>query len=611
VAARASETLSVERMSVRCDVSTTHPDPARVRARLDRCLQGHLGGCLAAAAGRLLADTSGLWFVRRLPVELDVDAALPADVMGQTLARSIVVALARETVDGDADNVVHFADRADYLARFADDCARGEAWQRWYYRGLDGLRLLSSSSAIATTFAADIEDGARALQRLDASDLKHVVATLSTGDARHLLDAMSAPTPSAPDATIWRAALASWRVSRHAGAASKEQRALLILAGIRLADTDALADAPLRDACCIAARTLAALHGLATQGEMLEFTESGADAAGHRDAIRALLPADLRRLGASMPEPAVLLAAMVDRPVRTVDTASACTPFGGLFLLLEALDDGGLDGTEPFDAVLRLSVLACCLGGECYASAMRDPAWRRLLGVDARADARELAARLRAAGSAVRRRLEHACLAPTFGSRGQAWQLVSANANADANQNDGAAHTWIVADDRALWSAIVSFVTPRRAARRLRLALHDWPAERLLAATPAQAPRLADALPAVLVEQRDDSAPGTFAKDLDYLGAPCDPWDALVTLLAARVLRRFAERLPGFATASFAYLHANCLDVSAEIEWQDERVLVHLERPPLDLILNLAGANRGERRLDWLPGPPLALFAGR
>lgn len=603
--ARSCETLSVERVSVRCDVASTHPDPARVRARLDRCLQGHLGDCLAAAAARLLADSSGLWFVRRLPIELDLDAGLPADVLGQTLARTIVVALVRETQDGDADNIVHFADYADYLARFAADCARGEAWQRWYYRRLVGLRPLSTSSAIATAFMADIDDSARALQRLEANDLKHVVATLTACDARRLLEAMAAPTPHAPDASIWRAALASWRASRHAGAASDEQRALLILAGMRLADPDALAAPDVRDACRIAARTLAALHAFAAQGEMLELRVPGAGSAVHRDAIRALLPADLQLGAATMPELATLLAAMADRPVREVDTASAHTPSGGLFLLLQALADGGLDGSEPFDAVLRLSVLARCLGCERVASVMRDPVWRRLLDVDARADVHELADSLRAAGGASRRRLEHACLASTFGSRGQAWQLAS------MGDDDGAAHTWIVADDRGLWSAVVFFDTPCRAARRLRVALRDLPADRTFAAAAAQAPQLAEALPAALIEHRDEPAPGTFAKDLDYLGPPRDPWDGLVTLLAARVLRRFAERLPGFAATSFAYLHANCLDIAADIEWQDERVLVHLQRPPLNLILNLAGANRGERRFDWLPGPPLALFADR
>jgi len=598
VATRACETLSVERVSVRCAVAATHPDPPRVRARLDRCLQGHLGDCLAAAAARLLGDTSGLWFVRRLPVELDVDAGLPADVLGQTLARTIVVALARETRDGDADNVVHFADHADYLARFADDCARGEAWQRWYYRRLDGLRPLSTSSAIATALTADIDDGARALQRLEASDLKHVIAALAAVDARRILEAMAVPTPHAPDAPTWRAALASWRASRHAGATSDEQRALLILAGMRLGDPDALAAPAVRDACCIAARTLAALHGFVSQDGMPELRAPGADTAVRRDAMRALLPADSRLAGVPMPEPATLLAAMADPPVREVDTACAHTPFGGLFLLLETLDACGLDGTEPFDAVLRLSVLARCLGRERCASVLRDPAWRRLLGVDGRADARELATRLRAAGSASRRRLERACLASAFGSRSDSWQLAS------ANEHDGEASTWIVADDRGLWGAIVAFDSPRRAARRLRVALSDWPAGRTLAATAAQAPQLAAALAVALIERRDEPPPGTFAKDLDYLGTPRDPWDGLVTLLAARVLRRFAERLPG-------YLHANCLDIGAAIDWQDERVLVRLERPPLNLILNLAGANRGDRRLDWLPGPPLALFADR
>jgi hypothetical protein len=68
-----------------------------------------------------------------------------------------------------------------------------------------------------------------------------------------------------------------------------------------------------------------------------------------------------------------------------------------------------------------------------------------------------------------------------------------------------------------------------------------------------------------------------------------------VAALARSTLGRFAARLPGFASASAAFLRTNLLGAGATL-WEAEGVVhVRLERPPLDVLLSITGA--GEREV--------------
>ncbi len=78
-----------------------------------------------------------------------------------------------------------------------------------------------------------------------------------------------------------------------------------------------------------------------------------------------------------------------------------------------------------------------------------------------------------------------------------------------------------------------------------------------------------------------------------------------IAALARKVLRRFAGRLPGFASASAAFLRTNLLGAGATLEIAGAVVQVRLERPPLDVLLAITGA--GERELLLPGGRPLRL----
>ena len=75
--------------------------------------------------------------------------------------------------------------------------------------------------------------------------------------------------------------------------------------------------------------------------------------------------------------------------------------------------------------------------------------------------------------------------------------------------------------------------------------------------------------------------------------------------LARRTLVRFAGRLPGFASASAAFLRANFLGAGATVRESEGMLVVRLDRPPLDVLLSMTGA--AERDLVLWDGRLLRL----
>jgi hypothetical protein len=100
--------------------------------------------------------------------------------------------------------------------------------------------------------------------------------------------------------------------------------------------------------------------------------------------------------------------------------------------------------------------------------------------------------------------------------------------------------------------------------------------------------------------------------DIDHLFAQSEvfprAWSLLIALTAQRVLRCFLRRLPGFAGSHLVYAQRNLLEFSASVEAEAERIVVRLARPPLGLILNFTGCNRGTHHWPLLDARPFALF---
>jgi hypothetical protein len=141
---------------------------------------------LAPELGRALADWSGpeVLRVRRLDVDIAMDAAFDPDLFAALLARAIASALRRAGGEG----VIAFPTRAAYLAAFVEALATGRAWQCWWLREAEGVRALPAGAAIRTVLGADARVGLEALASLPPLRLAAVLEALGPGEAERLLD---------------------------------------------------------------------------------------------------------------------------------------------------------------------------------------------------------------------------------------------------------------------------------------------------------------------------------------------------------------------------------------------------------------------------------------
>jgi hypothetical protein len=102
---------------------------------------------------------------------------------------------------------------------------------------------------------------------------------------------------------------------------------------------------------------------------------------------------------------------------------------------------------------------------------------------------------------------------------------------------------------------------------------------------------MSDALTEVMRRRAHEVPADRSDSELLVPGLPRAAADA-VRVASSTLLRELSYRLPGMATASVAHLRRNLLAFDAYVTVDDERVLVQLGSPPLNLLLSLTGMNR-------------------
>jgi len=377
--------LAIRRLRLAALAPRDHPAPRSLEMRLAEAARRGL----APALDRALADWSGpeVVRVRRLEVEIAMDAGFDPDLFAALLARAIGSALRRAGGDG----VVAYSTRAAYLAALVEALAAGRAWGCWWQREAEGLRALPVAAAIRTALAVDPKIGLEALAILPPLRLAVVLDALGPGEANRLLDEFSATrrgsaTPAASIAAIADAASAG---------AEPSPLALYVRAAAR-------SEAAAGSALAAAARAWAALtHALAGRSEA---AAAGFLASLASDgAIAELGPA----LQSSSEARRVLAQRLARRRNEMPATADAepdwrFTRFGGLFLLLPTL---GLDeiaetvaGVPGPDAttLIGYAALGLCAGRARFGAWLADPLWRELFGLPVQDPPEALAEQLRA-----------------------------------------------------------------------------------------------------------------------------------------------------------------------------------------------------------------------
>ena len=153
--------LRIERLKSTYLVPRDHPDPERVRRELDDIARRYVSDSLERVlAARLDARDPSIWLIDRLEVDIlmDLSGAAPDDVATFWVTRmvdSVVKTIARGE---DGGHVMHFANRAEYMAYFLRDLVSGHAWSKWYYGEFASLQSLPSRAAVCEALAREPED---------------------------------------------------------------------------------------------------------------------------------------------------------------------------------------------------------------------------------------------------------------------------------------------------------------------------------------------------------------------------------------------------------------------------------------------------------------------
>ncbi|HEX7985643.1 MAG TPA: hypothetical protein VF616_19150 [Duganella sp.] len=389
--------IEIERFSVTCLVAQDQPRPDHLRDRIDEVAAG-LGAVLAAGLEPLFdAHGDGVCLIRRMELDLALDADAGEPQQRAAWARQIAVTIARRLA-GDGDGIVRFASRAAQLAHFLDRLAAGDAWSLWYHRQYAGLCALPDAMAARTALLADGEAGLAALRSMDGWTRQRLLGILGEAECRRVLDGFAADGAPCQDAgrTISEALPGCRTPPAHTGAAALELYLALAAAGGTM---------PGRDHAMLV-RAVAALRAAVARGEtgLAEALAGSTPAALVRLIVDVLGPgaADLALALQALPAAErSLLASALD--AAGVPRAVEYTIHGGVFLLLDALeavmpsnltawpDCIGAQARMPAGQALRLLVLANGLGPEQAPQILEDTLWRALFAVPPRLGRRDLA----------------------------------------------------------------------------------------------------------------------------------------------------------------------------------------------------------------------------
>jgi hypothetical protein len=623
-------TVTIDHWRAEYRVPRHHPAPEHLKSRLDDAI-GHLAREVLDSALQPLVSTQdeSVWLIRRLELELTANTAWDQDRTAASWARNIARELDRILQAGpDGQNVLRFADGASYLAYFLADLVEGKAWSRWYYRAFEGLRPLPTSVAARTAILRNSPAGFQALLRLPADLFKRLNETLSSQDARRVLDGLGLGGPEAGD---WLEPFIRTCQQTIPLALGEEHFALQLFL-----ETSRRLGQPGGPGLAAVARAAGRLRQLLAVGAGARLVRALLAAArgSLADLYTQAGPADAERLAplATLPpdQLAVLLVTLSGGQARATSETRVLlprryTPFGGIFLLLPELDHMPLASMlagfpsladEDPQAALRLLLLVRAGGRSRSTLHFGDPVLRDLAGITPRFTSAAAATWLNQVPDLAWRQFVSALVevdgSPTPGAAGLGLvqvPLAGRGAIALVNLQDGS------------WLSLVSLDQRRQS---------HWPALRPFLEANMATPWFGDPDLISLARQHVEFSPPTMPgsnpaktdqatrlahvpKDLRFLLAPVDwrlarPADLALALATQRLLRRFSRGLGGFQQSGLPYLFSNFLDFNAGMDEEPERRAVFVGRPLLALVLQRTGQLRQTYRLTWSDGRRFELY---
>jgi hypothetical protein len=389
--------LNIRRFSAQYLIPRDHPAPEHIKARLDDAIAAPvLKESLPLVISSLLpANDDSVFLIRRLDLNVDVNAAWESDQLTRVIlaqfARQLGVSLGEQENGG---NVLHFANRATYLARFLLDLTRGVAWGRWYYESFAGLRLLTTSAALRTAVCASPDVGRDALLLLSEAESKSLLHALTRQDVRRVFDSVADTDARVGQSECFQLVWKAWDYVA-ADLKSSDDGLLALRLFLRASRERHEVIGPALKAASIALVSLARL-----------LLESPTER--RQQLVAALVHNDLASLYLAAGSSAEVLTPLLSCPsewiadviatllsekeVPPAETAEAATRrdtgFGGIFLLLPLLDElplaaasGGWPNVDDATALtlVRFLVLVKCCTPQHKQRAFYDPLLRDLM----------------------------------------------------------------------------------------------------------------------------------------------------------------------------------------------------------------------------------------
>lgn len=400
--------VAIRRLRLHGLAPRDHPSPSDLGNRLADAARALLPAALTQAVGTWSGDS--VLRIRRLDVDITLDAAFEPDAFAVLLARTIAAGLRRAeasgTVSGASGGIVCYATRAVYIAALLEALAEGRAAQCWWLRDADGLRFLSPAAAIRTAVLADAELGLEALASLPPLRLAGVLRVLDAGEADRILDGLAAVAPGTSSFEDCVAAIATavgeWQTALPPLALYLRARALrpgvggstLVAAARIWAEIERALDGQSSAAATAMLAWVTAIERGSDPGSLTQLLEiAGGNTAGGMATLpesvrRALADAVAWRRGSTasaMPQPAHVF-----------------TQFGGLLLLVATLGMTEIsrvvaewpDVAPDTAALIGYATLGICAGRARFAQWLAEPLWRELFGLDVQAPVAAITTRL-------------------------------------------------------------------------------------------------------------------------------------------------------------------------------------------------------------------------
>jgi hypothetical protein len=375
--------VAIRRLELRGLAPRDHPAPGELQQRLVDAAQKFLPEAIEQAVRQWSGEA--VLRIRRLEVDITLDAAFEPQAFAAFLARAIVRELRRAEQTGSAhggsDGVICYASRAIYLAALLEALAEGCAADRWWLRDAEGLRFLSRSQAIRTAVLAEPRVGLEALASLPPLRRMSVLHALTPGEADRILDELAR-------ADLGSASLEECAEAVAAAAAELPEGASALAVFIA---TFARKPALASESLAAATRLWAAIDHVPRDGAA---DRAIAHPSQDRDAATRVAP-DADAQG--------ILAAAARRhwPSRS-EPSYRFTQFGGLLLLLPDLEFSDIarivatwpDLPPETAALIGHAALGLCAGRQRFAEYLGDGLWRELFGLDARAPTSAMSAHL-------------------------------------------------------------------------------------------------------------------------------------------------------------------------------------------------------------------------